>query len=323
MRLLVTEFITGGGLANHPLPETLKQEGLLMLETLLADCSAIPGIELQITLDDRVKLNHDNYFTHLINDEQDYMDIVMKLAQECDYTWVIAPESNGVLTHIIKMLEDIKCKLINCDTQSSQLCSDKLACNQLLSEAGINVIPVMSAEQLSDYQGPVIVKKRAGAGSEELQIFGNGSDASVFAEDEQEWIVQPYIEGKHKSLSAIFSNSEFIILSCNEQVLSDGNQPSLRACIVNQYDVGEKHQGVVEKIAKSLPGLKGYVGIDYVDSNNEIYVVDINPRLSTSYVGLNRALKHNPARLCIDAVMHQLLPENIERNTDAVEVTLG
>ena len=323
MRLFITEFITGGGLANHPLPESLKQEGLLMLERLLADCSTIQGIDLQITLDERVKLNQSNIPAHIIQDEQDYMDILIESAQGCDATWIIAPESNGMLTQIITSLENSHCKLINCSSQSSLVCSDKLACNQVMSEVGIHVVPIMSAKQLTDYQAPVIVKKRIGAGSEELQIFDSGASATVFAEDSKEWIVQPYIQGRHMSLSVIFSDDDFIILSCNEQVLSDGDRPKLKACIVNQNVVTEKHNIVARKIAKCLPGLKAYVGIDYIDSNNELYVVDINPRLSTSYVGLSRALKHNPAQLCIDAAIHQSLPEYIERNKCVVEVGLG
>ena len=43
MRLLVAEFITGGGLVNHPLPDGLKQEGLLMLKSVLMDCLKIEG----------------------------------------------------------------------------------------------------------------------------------------------------------------------------------------------------------------------------------------------------------------------------------------
>ena len=35
-----------------------------------------------------------------------------------------------------------------------------------------------------------------------------------------------------------------------------------------------------------VPGLKGYVGIDMVLSDDECYVIEINPRLTTSYLGL-------------------------------------
>ena len=294
-----------------------------MLETLLADCSIIEGVELQITLDDRVDIKRDDTIIHTVNDEQDYMSTVLSLAKTCDYTWVIAPESNGVLTRAITMLEDIHCGLINCDSQSSEICSDKLVCNQVLSEAGINVIPILAAEQLADYQGQVIAKKRVGAGCEEVQIFESCADASAYTENPQEWIVQPFVIGKHRSLSAIFTATDFIILSCNEQVLSSGNRPSIKACIVNQSEITEQHHELMKKIAQCLPGLNGYVGIDYIESGNEIYIVDINPRLSTSYVGLNRVLKENPAQLCINAVMHQSLPQSIERNAHTVEIALG
>ena len=95
MRLFVTEFITGGGIANDPLPDALKQEGHLMLQAVLGDCSQIDDIELVTTCDSRIKLSAQNVEVHIVENAIDYMQQVKLIAAQCDTTWVIAPESDG------------------------------------------------------------------------------------------------------------------------------------------------------------------------------------------------------------------------------------
>ncbi|MCK5120689.1 MAG: ATP-grasp domain-containing protein, partial [Methylococcales bacterium] len=48
-------------------------------------------------------------------------------------------------------------------------------------------------------------------------------------------------------------------------------------------------------------GLWGYVGIDIIQPElNDPWVVEINPRLTTSYVGINQALDFNVAAAVLD-----------------------
>ena len=44
MRILVHEFVSGGGLAGRPVPASLAREGAAMLTALVADLAAIRGI---------------------------------------------------------------------------------------------------------------------------------------------------------------------------------------------------------------------------------------------------------------------------------------
>jgi biotin carboxylase len=63
---------------------------------------------------------------------------------------------------------------------------------------------------------------------------------------------------------------------------------------------------------KSLAGLRGYVGVDMVLTRKEPVVMEINPRLTTSYIGLRRVVNFNPAQAIIDAVLKRRLPENVQ-----------
>jgi predicted ATP-grasp superfamily ATP-dependent carboligase len=55
-----------------------------------------------------------------------------------------------------------------------------------------------------------------------------------------------------------------------------------------------------------MPPSRGFVGVDLVlghaSDGSEDVVIEINPRVTTSYVGLRRALEQNLAELMLDVV---------------------
>jgi predicted ATP-grasp superfamily ATP-dependent carboligase len=68
----------------------------------------------------------------------------------------------------------------------------------------------------------------------------------------------------------------------------------------------QRFETIARKIAQMLPDALGYIGVDVIVAHetNKIYVLEINPRLTTSYVGLHDALNANPAKLILDCVLN-------------------
>ena len=62
-------------------------------------------------------------------------------------------------------------------------------------------------------------------------------------------------------------------------------------------------------VAKALPGLFGYAGIDVIVTEHGPVVLEVNPRLTTSYVGLGEALGCNVAALVLDLAAGKPLPK--------------
>ena len=52
-------------------------------------------------------------------------------------------------------------------------------------------------------------------------------------------------------------------------------------------------------MCRAIPGLWGYVGVDLVIGDNGPVVLEVNPRLTTSYIGLSRSIGHNVAELLL------------------------
>ena len=91
---------------------------------------------------------------------------------------------------------------------------------------------------------------------------------------------------------------------------------------MNAVPITNSMQTLVDNIAQTFSGLTGYVGVDLIKANGAYVVIDINPRLTSSYVGLSEVLASNPAELCIQTILDQKLPENIMRNSKVIEVSL-
>jgi len=327
MRLLISEFICGGGMLHDPLSPSLKQEGLAMLQAVLRDCLHIEGLELLTTLDLRIELAQEITAAKAIEittlqHNDDYRMVMQRLSQEADGVLLIAPESDSFLSDFIALLEDAQIRHFNSDSQSIEICADKLVCEQHLTAAGLTVVQSLSAIEIRQAVGAYIIKPRLGVGSEGLEII-QAEDLITRSIDLDQMLVQPLLQGKHASMSLLCWRGAARILSCNEQCFSQGISPRLQACRVNSESISTALDELASAIAKALPGLSGYVGVDYIETEQGIIVIEINPRLTSSYVGLSTALKENVAALCLQTFIQEQLPNEITRTDKVVEVVIG
>ena len=66
-----------------------------------------------------------------------------------------------------------------------------------------------------------------------------------------------------------------------------------------------------ERAVSLAPGLRGYVGVDMLLTERESYTIEINPRLTTSYVGLRQVIDINLAEAIWHACCDCMLPQKI------------
>ncbi len=69
---------------------------------------------------------------------------------------------------------------------------------------------------------------------------------------------------------------------------------------------------IAEKVTETFSDLKGYVGVDFVFTEHKPFVVDLNPRLTTSYIGLRKVARFNVAEALVNAVLKGTLPTKME-----------
>jgi predicted ATP-grasp superfamily ATP-dependent carboligase len=98
------------------------------------------------------------------------------------------------------------------------------------------------------------------------------------------------------------------LLTCNEQIIEiTGNEFRYRGFIVGGCESRRaEYQPIASAVAAAIPGLWGYVGVDLIDGPDGPVVLEINPRLTTSYAGLKHAVGANPAGLVLDLLKRQI-----------------
>jgi len=293
MRILVFEYITGGGLLDKPLPQSLSAEGDMMLQALVKDLTLLPGIDVCITRDARLSslsLPIHEFRLHFGDCIHDVLQ-----SKEIDAVWPIAPETQNILEQVSQRVLDAGKILLNSPPSAVSIAASKKRTAERLSIHGISVVPTYSElDEYVNWSGEWIAKPDDGVGCEGIQIFDTLIDALRKAPQK---IYQPYLPGSDVSLSMICSNGGAQLLSVNRQyIVRMRDSLVLTHCVCNAITEDlEKYSDLANKITQAIPDLWGYVGVDLLVNGEDIKVLEINPRLTSSYAGLAGTLSINPA----------------------------
>ena len=329
MRLLVFEFITGGGLIGAPLPPSLLREGGMMRDALLADVADFSEVAVSLTRDPRCAWPQSNGAMKRIEPriDEDGMTLYQRALADVDAVWPIAPESDHVLEQLAVRARAAGKRVLLSDAATLAICASKYATARVLRAAGVNVVPTFRAsDPLASWPGPWVSKPDDGAGGEGMRLWPNRSAAlQVLCSDSQypgaglgPCVIQPWCPGENLSLSLFCGNGAALLLAVNRQQVSwHHNGVALDGLSVNALPrESEDFQALARQIAQALPGLWGYIGVDVIRSEaGALTVLEINPRLTTSYCGLRDALGINVAKLALQQ-MQDDVPRVLECTRD-------
>ena len=331
MKILLLEYITAGGLNHEPLPEALLQQGILMRDALLRDFSDIEEIKVITTYDYRLNAPPIAIEAICISQRCDANVVWQNLLQTCDMALIVAPETYGILTQLTHMIEVAGNINLGSSCHAVQIASNKYQTFNLLSNANILTIPTYTASEFLGEDNPAplfsngwVAKPIDGAGCENTFYFPQQNALESWLKQTtfelKAYIIQPYLLGVPASISMLCKNGKACVLSCNKQMIEtiDNENPinpaliQYTGCVVNGLSQYHNHfTELANKIAAAMPGLNGYVGIDVIiEERNEearLWVVEINPRITTSYTALRDLSDCNPAQLILD-LAHKNLP---------------
>lgn len=322
MRIFLSEYITSGALSGESLPPSLLREGEAMCSAIAADLAALPEVSVVTTRDQRLtgRMQSANQkiacdYVTTAADENAAFD---RLVTECDVTIVIAPETNGVLANRVQRVIDLGRTALNCHPEAIRLCADKLKLAEHFTSLNIPTIRTLPADLGGEPWGQLndgcVLKPRDGAGS--WLTFGipyRDSTAWQAAVSEvacsgmtDRMIIQPWITGRALSVGCLCRASgqiEVLPIAC--QRLSGDRFEYRGGEIPADLSLESRRQieVLVTRVCESIPGLRGYIGIDLLLPDGEsaqALIVEINPRLTTSYVGYRQACHSNLASRIID-----------------------
>lgn len=327
--MLVYEYFTGGGFPKGDLPAGLAAEALGMLWALVADfhswgavrtISALdPRFEKRIPGLNRMTLPADEV-VRVTPDEHE--EVFLSLLNRCDAALVIAPETDGILSGLSAQVESAGISLLGSSPSATALAGDKDACSRIFCGANLpapetRISGFESVQSVVKETGfPLVLKPLDGIGSEGVCLVAGPEDIPEAlarirqATSHDRILLQSYVRGVHASVSLVAAEGRCLPLSLNRQLIKPGIPFKYRGSVV---PFSHRKAGYAMDLACSvvnqIPGIRGYVGVDIVITDDSIQLIEINPRLTTSYIGLRQVMRVNPARLIYEACTQGILPD--------------
>jgi hypothetical protein len=225
----------------------------------------------------------------------DFLAGIRRFAPGCDVGLVIAPDH--LLFAFTSALEHLTHN-IGCGSMNAAICANKRRCATILSRNGI-AVPEEVAEGLR------VIKPEQGCAAQDVRLSEESPGKGEFA--------QRFIDGEHLSVSLV--GSRVVGDACSYYT---GKPPLLLA--VNRQDihidekgrfhyrggetpvVHERQDEIVDAAKKALNvlGCQGYAGIDIVLADRP-YIVDVNPRITTSVIGIAACMEEEIADILVAA----------------------
>jgi len=325
MKILLFEYITGGGLIDHALHLSLVHEGEIMLNAVANDFGRISDVNVSTLRDYRLSSNPISTHDITIRTGQAYAEVIDGLNKDFDALLIIAPESNNILALLCENYSNQEFTLLNSNASAIRLTSNKLDTYHYLLNSEIVQIPTYHQNKIKDINADqYIMKPIDGVGCENLFILKSYDELvnELKKHEDVEFIIQPFVTGTHASLSLLCWDGECQLLSVNEQCMIEEQKSFvLKGCRVNAFDKN-RFKSFCNKLIQEFPGLRGYIGVDILITENEIILVEINPRITTSYVGLTDALGVNPAELMLECFKQQKLISFMETKNNSITVKI-
>ena len=271
-----------------------------MRRALARDFASVPTIQVVMTLDQRFAEPPGPWHVLPIGPGEEPA-VVRDWASRSDASLMIAPETDGCLEQRARWIEQAGGRSLGCHSDAIHLTANKPRCNTWLRDHGV---PAVLGQTLNPRDGlpptaryPAILKPIDGAGC--LHTYEVPSP-DQFPEEALELdlaVLEPDLPGE--TLSGVL----MVDRSKCAQLIGIGRQSIVRERRRLAYNGGtfpiawDGPEDVLRRAIDVIPGRQGVFGVDFLWNPVErtIIVIEINPRPTTSLVGLTGLLP--PGRL--------------------------
>jgi predicted ATP-grasp superfamily ATP-dependent carboligase len=311
MHVFLYEWVTGGGLVDQTgrLPASMLAEGDAMISALAADFLAFNGCRVSVLRDirlaDQPLAGCDAVEVHSSSHWREEFD---RLAALADWTMAIAPEFDQILVRTVDRIADAGGRALNAPANFIAVAADKHRTVQRLQNAGVaaphgRILGADEPKLPHDFEYPAVLKPLDGAGSQHtLLVHGPGDEPPPYPWPRR---IERYHHGRPASAAFLCGPSACVALPpCWQRLSADGRFTYLGGGTSRDPELARRAVSLARASLAALPAAAGYVGVDLVLGDDpagaDDVVIEINPRLTTSYVGLRRAVDRNLAQLMVD-----------------------
>ena len=166
---------------------------------------------------------------------------------------------------------------------------------------------------------PVLVRPSFVLGGRAMQIVGNEEQlrqylkTAVEIDEDKPVLVDKYIIGKEVEVDAICDGANVFVPGIMELVERTGIHSGDSISVYPPFTISDKVKGIILQYAKKLGlgiGIVGLYNIQFiVDKNDDVYIIEVNPRSSRTVPFLSKATGYSLADIATEVILGKSLPE--------------
>lgn len=309
----------------------LRAEGRALLAALLDDLAALPGVRPAAVIDrptaaaleggaDPVSPGDtlDGVDVEPAPASGDPVEAAIRAASDRPgaLLWPVAPETRGRLERACRAAEEAGVRLVGPSSRGVRRAARRRELLARLDRAGLPTPPTAAASSPDDAVRraraagwPAVIKPGRGAGAAgTTRVDGESSVEAAWSraaavEPALPPLVQTFVEGDPASAVLLVGRSGRVrpLAFSRQRVRFAPDARYEGGRTPYPHPAARRALDVAVGAARAVGGLRGLVGVDLVLAPDRPVVMEINPRLTTSYLGLRRHAGAAPAAAALRA----------------------
>ena len=239
---------------------------------------------------------------------------------------VIASLGGQTAINLAQPLMDRGVQIIGTDCAAIERAENRDSFEKILLELGIPQPAGQAVTRIEDgvkaaaqIGYPVLVRPSFVLGGRAMQIVGNEQQlrkylkTAVEIDADKPVLVDKYIEGKEVEVDAICDGLDVFVPGIMELVERTGIHSGDSISVYPAFSISDKVKGVILQYAKKLGlgiGIKGIYNIQFiVDRQENVYIIEVNPRSSRTVPFLSKATGYSLADIATEVILGKTLKE--------------
>ena len=260
------------------------------------------------------------YFEPLVTED------VMNIIELEKPIGVIASLGGQTAINLAEPLSKLGVKIIGTDCEAIDKAENRDAFEKLLKELQIPQPEGRAVTKIEDGISaaakigyPVLVRPSFVLGGRAMQIVANENQlrhylkTAVEIDEDKPVLVDKYIIGKEVEVDAICDGYDVFVPGIMELVERTGIHSGDSISVYPAFSISDKVKGKILQYAKKLGlgiGIVGLYNIQFiVDKNDEVFIIEVNPRSSRTVPFLSKATGYSLADIATECILGKTLKE--------------
>ncbi|MBE6716286.1 MAG: carbamoyl-phosphate synthase large subunit [Ruminococcaceae bacterium] len=239
---------------------------------------------------------------------------------------VIASLGGQTAINLAEPLRERGIKIIGTDCDAIEKAENRDSFEKILKELNIPQPKGRAVTKIEDGVAaaaeigyPVLVRPSFVLGGRAMQIVANEEQlrhylkTAVEIDEDKPVLVDKYIQGKEVEVDAICDGIDVFVPGIMELIERTGIHSGDSISVYPTFSVSDKVKGTILQYAKKLGlgiGIVGLYNIQFiVDDNDDVYIIEVNPRSSRTVPFLSKATGYSLADIATEVIMGKTLKE--------------